>query len=415
MPENILHEVKIQSASYGGDGVGRLADGRAVFVPYTITGELVKIRLTDQKKNFARGEVVEVIQPSLQRVTARCVHYGQCGGCHYQHLDYAAQLQTKRAILTDTLRRVGGIHEPEVPELVASPSQWRYRNHVQYHLTEDGRLGFQAGRSHRVIPVTECHLPLPAIDAAWQQFSMEPMPGLERIAVRAGVEDELQWILDSSTIDLPEVELDVPDSVVHLSPAGQLVLAGSSISLMRVKDRDFQVSAGAFFQVNTEVAGKMVDQVLAWLPEGRMGSLLDLYCGVGLFSAFCADRCDRLVGVELSDWACQDYAANLDAFDGVELYQGAAERVLPELDLRPDTVIVDPPRAGLAENVVHLLAKMQPGRILYVSCDPTTLARDLKLFAADGYHLEKIQPFDMFPQTFHVETVALLTHQSDEG
>lgn len=408
MAENNLFDIKIQSASYGGDGVGRLPDGRAVFVPYVIPGEEVRIRLTEQKKSFARAELVAVLQPSFNRIKPRCIHYGQCGGCHYQHLDYAAQLQIKRSILVDTLRRLGG-QNIEVPVPVASPAEWNYRNHMQFHQAPDGSLGFQAGRSHTVIPARECHLPLPVIDQAWRQVSIEPLPGLQRIAFRAGVGDDVQVILESESIELPEMELDLPDSVVYLSPAGQMVMAGSIFTVIEVLGREFQVSAGSFFQVNTTVAARMVETILAWLPTGKMKVLLDLYCGVGLFSAFCAARTNRLVGVELSDSACQDFAVNLDEFEHVELYQGAAEEVLPYLEVKPDVVVVDPPRAGLDERVISILTKMQPESIIYVSCDPTTLARDLRKFSETGYSLKEIQPFDLFPQTFHLETIVLLS------
>jgi 23S rRNA (uracil1939-C5)-methyltransferase len=414
MPAQTLYEFKIQSASYGGDGVGRLPDGQTVFIPYVIPGETVRARLLDQKKNFARAELVELLQPSLDRVTPRCPHFGQCGGCHYQHLDYPAQLNMKRAILAETFRRLGGITDLEIPLPVASPSPWNYRNHIQFHLTPEGKLGYQAGRSHRVIPVEECHLPLPILDQAWRQLNIEDLPGLERIALRAGVDDDVQIIIESSSIELPEMETDLPDSVVHLSPAGQMVMAGSGFTIIEVAGREFQVSAGSFFQVNTAVAAEMVHTLLAWLPEGKMDLLLDLYCGVGLFSAFAAPRTERLVGVELSESACQDFAANLDEFESVELYQGAAEDVLPELHVQPDVAVVDPPRAGLDANVIHLLVEMQPAEIIYVSCDPTTLARDLKLFLQSGYRIDRVQPFDLFPQTFHVETMVLLRRFQSE-
>jgi len=204
--------------------------------------------------------------------------------------------------------------------------------------------------------------------------------------------------------------LDLPYSVVHLSPAGAMVMAGSGFTFIEVNGRDFQVSAGSFFQVNTGVAGRMVDTILEWLPTGQISFLLDLFCGVGLFSAFCAPRVKKLVGVEFSEPACQDFATNLDEFDPIELYQGAAEEVLPKLEMQPQVVIVDPPRAGLDEQVIQALLGMTPDQIIYVSCDPTTLARDLRKFVDAGYILQKIQPFDLFPQTYHMECIVSLNN-----
>lgn len=409
-------EVKIHSASYGGAGVGRLPDGRAVFVPFTIVGERVRIRVPEdtdrahsRQKSFVRAELVEVLEPAPARITPRCQHFGECGGCHYQHMTYAAQLEMKGGILAETLRRIGEITEPLAAEVIPSPLEWQYRNHTQYHLAEDNSLGYQAAHSHRVIPIRACPLPVAEIETARIQFSIEPLPGLEKIAVRAGEGGDLQWVLESHSSELPALKLDLPDSVVHLSPAGEVVMAGSSFTILRVGERDFQVSAGSFFQVNTSLAARMVAQVLAWLPDGKVHTLLDLYCGVGLFSVFCAERTERLVGVEESPWACRDYAANLDEFDHVELYQGRAEEILPALDLHPEIVILDPPRAGLAVSVLHRLVEMHPARIIYVSCDPTTLARDLKQLRADGYQIEHILPLDMFPQTYHLECLVLLS------
>ncbi len=407
-------EVKIQSASYGGDGVGRLPDGRTVFVPYVIPGEIARITLKEQKKNFARAELEEVLQPAMNRITPRCKHFGKCGGCHYQHMDYASQLQMKRSVLCDLMRRMGGFTNVEIPSLEPSPSQWQYRNHIQFHQTENGSLGFQASRSHVVIGIDECFLPIPILDQAWRQVQIEPLPGLQRIAFRAGMDDDVLILLESNSTELPAMELDLPDSVVHISPAGAMVMAGSSSTAIKVMDREFQVSAGSFFQVNTDVAAAMIRTVISWLPEHKVDVLLDLYCGVGLFSAFCADKTNRLIGVEISESACQDFAANLDNYEHVELFQGSAEEVIPYLDVFPEVVLVDPPRSGLNPRVIEVLVKVKPESIIYVSCDPATLVRDLRRFIEAGYRLHKIQPFDMFPQTFHIETIVWMRRGEEE-
>ena len=294
------YQVKVNNSSYGGDSVAKLPDGRTVFIPFVIPGEEVIIRLTEEKKSFARAELVEVLTPVLTRVTPRCKHYGVCGGCHYQHMDYEAQLKIKRSIFIDTLRRVGGITEVEVPEMVPSPQTWNYRNHIQFHPLPDGKLGFQAGRSHRVIPIEECHLPEQAILDAWHQFQLEDIAGLNRVSFRCGADEDIQVILESNSIELPELELDTPDSVIHLSPAGSLVLAGSPQITIEVDGRPFQVSAGSFFQVNIQAAREMVQTILEWLPELQDTTLMDLYCGVGLFSAFLAPKVKRLIGVEVA-------------------------------------------------------------------------------------------------------------------
>ncbi len=379
-----------------------------VFVPFVIPGEEVLIRLTEEKKNFARAELVEVLTPALNRITPRCRHFGVCGGCHYQHLDYESQLRMKRSIFIETLRRGGGIADIEVPECIPSPQVWNYRNHIQFHPLPDGKLGFQAGRSHQIIPIEECHLPEPAILSAWQQFNLEDLAGLKRISFRSGVEEDTQIILETALYDLPELELDTPDSVIHLSPAGQIVLAGSPQITLEVKGKFFQISAGSFFQVNTQAAGLMVQTILDWLPDLAGKTVMDLYCGAGLFSAFLAPHAKKVIAVEVSESSCEDFAQNLDAFENVDLYQGAVEDVLQALPETPEIVIVDPPRAGLDSRVINTILKAKPAALIYVSCDPTTLARDLRKFIDSGYQIKDIRLLDMFPHTFHIESLTLL-------
>jgi len=390
--------------------MGRLEDGRAVFVPFGLPGERVRIHLTEEKRNFARGELVEILDPSPKRIEARCIHFGVCGGCHYQHLPYDEQLKAKREILRDQLTRIGKLENPPVQEIVASPSPWNYRNHVQFHLTEEGKLGYVMAQSPRVFAITECHLPEGSIDSMWRQLEFEPETELERISLRSGVDDELMLVLESESPEPPELEIEAGISVAHIFEENTVVIAGNDHLVIQVLDRDFQVSAASFFQVNTAMAAKMVEHLLTNLPITQTTTLLDVYCGVGLFSAFLASRCERVIGIESSPSACEDFAVNLDEFENVELYEGLAEDILPNLVNHVENLtyaIVDPPRAGLDKSVVDGILKLSPRVIAYVSCDPSTLARDAARLIAGGYRLKQVTPFDLFPQTFHIESISL--------
>ena len=391
--------------------MGRLPDGRAVFVPFALPGERVRIDILEEKRGYARVRLVEILEPSPERILPRCPHFTECGGCHYQHLPYGKQLAAKAGILREQLQRIAGIPDPNIEDIVPSPLPWNYRNHLQFHIDSQGRLGFKAAGSDHIVPVRECHLPEDVLDGLWRQLEIEPLPGLERIGLRAGMNGETMLTLESSSPELPEMELDLPLSVVHLSPAGPLVLAGEPLLWMSVLGVNFQVSAGSFFQVNSPMAGEMVRQALEWLQPTRQSILLDVYSGVGLFSRFFAPLVKSIVGVELSESAVDDYAANLDPFDNVSLYAGPAEDILPHLDIQPDMAIVDPPRTGLARPALDALVRMAPPQILYVSCDPATLARDIKRLSSAGYRLVKARPFDLFPQTYHVETVVLMSRK----
>ena len=401
-------QVELSSLAYGGDALGRLPDGRLVFVPFALPGERVSVHLVEEKRHHARAELVEVLQPSPERVAPRCLHYGVCGGCHYQHLSYEGQLEAKRAILLEQLQRIAGIPNPPVMPTVPSSQPFGYRNHIQFHLTPLGALGYHKSLSNHVFPIQECHLPGEAISAVWPQLDFEPLPGLERIGLRQGSNDEVQLILESRQAEAPETRVeDLPLSVVHVSPWGSLVLAGSEYLDIEVLGRLFRVSAGAFFQANTPVAAEMVAYVLAQLALRPETTLLELYCGVGLFSAFLAPRVGRLIGVEASPQACADFESNLDDFENVELYEASAEQFVGSVDIRPDIILVDPPRAGLGREITAGVLALRPQVIAYISCDPATLSRDARQLVDGGYRLEQITPFDAFPQTYHIESISI--------
>ena len=296
-------------------------------------------------------------------------------------------------------------------EIVASPQPYHYRNHVQFHLSAEGRLGFHLSRSEEVLAIQECHLPETTLDQVWPLLDFESLPEIERIGLRLGAEDDVQLVLESPNPEPPELNVeDLPVSVVHLSQGEALVLAGSPRLTMEVLGRSFAVSAGSFFQVNTSMAGEMVKHVLDLLEKhqalGQDNTLLDVYCGVGLFSAFIAPRVGRLIGIEASSSAAEDFTLNLDEFDQVELYEAPAEAVLTAIAVQPAAVLVDPPREGLDRRALDGLISLRPPLLIYVSCDPATLARDARRLVAGGYRLEQVTPFDLFPQTYHIESIS---------
>ncbi|MBN8582728.1 MAG: class I SAM-dependent RNA methyltransferase [Anaerolineae bacterium] len=414
------HEITLDKLTYGGEAMGRLADGRAVFVPFGLPGETVRIQLTQEKQNFARGEILEILKPSPDRITAKCKHFTQCGGCHYQNLPYEKQLLAKADILRDQLQRIGKIENPIVQPTVASPNQWNYRNHVQFHLTNDGKIGFINSRGYSTLPIEECHLPESSIDNFWRELQFESRMNLERISLRSGDNEELMLILESETEETPELEIEADISIVHIYDEHPVVIAGSDSLTIQILGKDFHVSAPSFFQVNTKMAEKMVQHLQAQLPipdsqlpiPDSQFTLIDLYCGVGLFSKFFAPKYAKVIGIESSESANEDFAINLDEFDNVELYEGAAEEILPALApqlTEPMHMIVDPPRAGIDKFALDAILQINPQVIAYVSCDPSTLARDAARLIKGGYTLKQVTPFDLFPQTYHIESISIFT------
>ena len=214
-------------------------------------------------------------------------------------------------------------------------------------------------------------------------------------------------MLESGSLETPELEIEAGISVTHNYEENTVVMAGNDHSFMEVLGRAFKVSAPSFFQVNTVMAEAMVQYLLDHLPIAQASTVLDIYCGVGLFSAFLAPKCRRVIGIEASPSACADFVLNLDEFENVELYEGLAEEVIPDLEGKPEIVLVDPPRAGLEKNVVEGILNLKPQVIAYVSCDPSTLARDARRLIEGGYKLKQVAPFDLFPQTYHIESVSM--------
>jgi 23S rRNA (uracil1939-C5)-methyltransferase len=268
-----------------------------------------------------------------------------------------------------------------------------------------------------VFAAAECHLPEGVLNAIWPQLEFEPGTSVERVSLRVGKDNDSMLVLESNSPEAPELEIEACISVAHVFEESTVVVAGNDHLLIPVLGRDFRVSAASFFQVNTPMAEKMVNHLITHFPITESDTFLDVYCGAGLFSAFFAPKCERVIGIEASPSACEDFAFNLDEFDHVELYEGLAEDVLPALGGRialsgrfaanPTYVLVDPPRAGLEKHVIDGILQLNPQMIAYVSCDPSTLARDAARLINGGYRLKDITPFDLFPQTFHIESISL--------
>jgi len=365
------HELTLHldAMTYGGAALGRV-EGKAVFVTGGLPGELVRVAVEEDRAHFARARLLQVIEPSPDRITPPCPHFGwdaaSCGGCHWQHIDYAAQLRFKTAIVREQLQRLGHIPDPPVRDILPSPAIWQYRNHAQFHVTSDGRLGFQAARSHRVVPIDQCLILEPALQA---------------------------WLQAQRQVD-------------HSDERRRSVRA-SSLQLL-ISNFQFHVSPDSFFQVNTSLIDTLVDQVLTKLELSATDTVLDAYCGVGLFSRFIAPQVAHIIGVESSVSAQADFALNLAGFANVEFRFGRVEQVLPKITTHFDAALFDPPRAGCGPQVIDAVVAQPIDRVVMVSCDPATLARDMRQLIDHRYTLIEVQPIDLFPHTYHIETIAVL-------
>jgi 23S rRNA (uracil1939-C5)-methyltransferase len=403
-------EIKMEKMVSGGDCLGRLPDGRAVFVPFVLPGELVRVEVVDEKKRYAHAIPVELLKRAPERISPRCIHFGECGGCQYQHLDYQSQCVLKEYLLKDQLQRIAHIENPPIQPIVPAPNPWQYRNHIQFHLGQGGELGYIHSDGEHLLIIEECHLPQQEINALWPQLELGSESGVYRLGIRQDTYDNLMLIMEGDDSKPPEFSEDIPVSAVYTPPEARLtVLAGDDHLVYTLHDQHFQVSARSFFQVHTAMAEKMISFLLENLQLEKTTRVIELYAGVGLFSAFLAPRVGQLTAIESSGSACHDFVVNLDAYDNVVLYEAEAEEVLSTLNMPVDLLVMDPPRSGLAPAVHDALAKLQPKQIAYISCDPATLARDTKRILSNGYQLQSITPFDLFPQTGHIESIVLMS------
>jgi len=400
----------LEKMAHGGEALG-YHDGKAIFVGYAIPGERVVVEITEEKKSWARGRLVDVLEPSPERVSPLCPYFGRCGGCQWQHINYEAQLRFKREVLADQLARIGKLEGVEVRPPLPSPWPWHYRNSVRFIVTPEGMLAFQALRSRETVLIEECYILHPLVEEVLEAMELE-MPRLHHILVKVGVNTgEQLLILETGSKEAPQMELDIPVSCVLLPPSGPpLILAGNDHITEEVAGRPYRISALSFFQANTPQAEKLVELVAEFLDPGGEEALLDGYCGVGLFGLALAGKVGKVIGVEINPFAVNDALINAEK-QGVEnavFIEGAMEEVLPGLEEDIDLAVIDPPRTGVEEGALQQLIRLHPRKIAYVSCDPATLARDLAALVKGGYEVEVVQPVDMFPQTFHIESVSLI-------
>ena len=432
----------IDKLIYGGNGLARLpADekgpGKAVFLPLVLEGERVEGEITEQKPGFARARAGKILEASPHRIAPACPYFGECGGCHYQHASYEHQLQIKSAILRETFRRVAKLElEQEIRVHASHP--WNYRNRTRLRMrTRPFVLGYNRLRWSELLAVEQCPISSPlinrAIAALWElERADKASADVTEIEFFANAEDtqlmaeltvqEKGWLRGRKP-DLPEfvvaLRAALPEvigvGVFHATgqgaverqdiPAELRETFGADHLVYSTAARDYQVSAGSFFQTNRF----LTDKLLELAGEGRSGEhALDLYAGVGLFSVVLAQGFRSVSAVESAPVAFRDLKNNCPG--SVTIYRATTEQFMSELQpsKRFDLVVVDPPRAGLGEKVARLLAGRGTPRITYVSCDPATLARDLTVLVKSGYRIEEAHLVDLFPQTFHIESVLQL-------
>ena len=453
--KNDIVTLKIEDCGIDGEGIGK-ADGFTVFVKDAVIGDTVRAKIMKAKKNYGYGRLEEIITPSPDRVEPKCQFARQCGGCQLQTLSYEKQLEFKTSKVRGHLERIGGFIDIPMEKILGMEQPFHYRNKAQFPVgkSKDGRIitGFYAGRTHSIIENRDCALGvtrnkevLDRVIAHMEKFHIQPYDentgkGLVRhVLIRYGFfTDEMMVCLIINGEKLPGEEAlvkslrQIPETVsvmVNVNKKRNNVILGEKVRLLwgqpyitdKIGEISYQISPLSFFQVNPYQTGRLYGKALEYAQLSGNETVWDLYCGIGTISLFLAQKAKMVRGVEIIPAAIENAKENarLNGFANTEFFVGKAEEVLPEqfarTGERADVIVVDPPRKGCDETLLSTIIKMQPDRVVYVSCDSATLARDLKYLCERGYELKKVCPVDMFPNTVSVETVVLLSHKKPDG
>ena len=472
MKKGDLLTVHIESLAFGGEGIARVETEQGsfvVFVEDTVPGDTVDIELGKKKRSHAFGYVRRMVQPSPMRISPRCTHFGSareggCGGCALQFLSYENQLGIKEQQVRDALIRIGGFDGSVVQPILGCKEPWYYRNKMDFSFSrnKEGLLGFGLHvkrRHHDVVEMTECFLFAPyagdfvarvrdffrSLD---NQKVLDKEMGLSSLVLREGKntgEVMVNLIIENGEVNfLSDFTAMVRDFFKsHVETSQNQVRKLTSIYFTHVKNKkgqpksleeiilwgepviheilqlengsnlSYEIHPQAFFQPNTKQAQLLYGEAVKAAGLSGKETVFDLFCGTGTIGLFCASQAAKVVGIELNEMAVMNAKANAvrNGITNIEFIAGDVLAKLPEITDKPDVVILDPPRAGLHENIIQCVADFGPHTVVYVSCNPTTLARDLQLFCKAGYSLESVKPVDMFPQTYHIENVALLRKQ----
>lgn len=445
--KNNTYTLDIVSLGHSGEGVGKY-EGFTVFVPHALPGEIVDVKITEVKKNYAKATLKTVKVASNSRSIPKCSIYYQCGGCQLQHVDYEQQLILKRQTVVDAVMRIGKIADVTIHPTIGAEQPWYYRNKMQFPIgTVNGKIavGCFAQGTHQIINTEHCfiqHQDNDLIAQTVQQviaelgistYDEQTGRGVMRHVIgRVGTKTgEVMVVLVTTTPDLPQKDViidrlrqRVPNivSIMHNVNSKQTnVIFGNQMKKLWGQDTitdslgkfTFHISARSFFQVNTKQAEVLYNKAVEYAGLTGEETVIDAYCGTGTITLFLAEKAAKVYGIEIVEPAIRDAWRNaeINQVANVEFTVGDAVEIMPRMykqGLRPQTIVVDPPRAGCEKKVLETFAAMEPGRIVYVSCNPSSLARDLAVLAELGYVTKEIQPVDMFPHTYHVESVALI-------
>ena len=408
-------DLDISDMAHGGHAIARHRS-QTVFVPYTLPGESITARITSQRGAalFARG--LRLKAASADRALPQCRHFGpgRCWGCHWQHIDYDAQLLLKQDVLADQLARVGKLParliESVLQPVAPAPTVWAYSHQLKLTRSQDGAWGLRRQKSRAIETITECHLVHPELLEILAELDVE-YDRAKRMTLQRGADGRMMLIFAVDEEDAPQLSTDLPLGINLILPSNEPInLIGDAHSVFRIAQRDLRVTAGAYIRANISQIDRQVAEVMQGLNLTGRERVLDLYAGVGIFSAFIASRAALVTLVESYPPAVSDADVNLMAHDSIDIIEGQVEEVLADMaeqQARYEAAVVDPPPRGLGKEVIKRLSQLHIRRLVYVSDAPASLARDSRLLLDAGFRLQKIQPIDFAPQTYYIHAVAV--------
>lgn len=394
--------VKIDKLNHQGEGIARIND-KIVFVPNTCIGETVEIKVDKEHKNYLEGHVSKYIDKSIDRVDYKCPYYNECGGCNLLHLSYEKQLEFKKNKVIDIFKKYADMDIN--PEIYGSYCTLKYRNKVTFHV-KNGKIGFYKEGSHDLIEISECLLLTDKMNKV-QKYVKENinLNKIDKIMLRDTSKHIM--IVFYGQKDGLNIDRELMDMVDSIYVNDELIYGIDKCEVM-VSNYKFLVSKEAFFQVNIDVMEKLYNKIREYIGNDKVNYGLDLYCGTGTISIYVSDLCDKMLGIEINKYAIEDanYNMKINNKDNIEYRVGDVSDLIND-KMNPDLIIVDPPRKGLDKKTIEVLKNIKCKDIIYVSCDPMTLARDIKLLSSQ-YKVVDISLFDMFPETYHVESIVKL-------
>jgi len=412
-------EIKMKAMANGGFALGT-NNRRTTFVPYTIPGETVRAKVVNQQKSVDFAEGIELIDASADRVYPQCPHFGpgQCWSCQWQHIDYQAQLLLKQDVLADQLYRIGKfedlIVERALKPVIPAPQQWAYNQNVTMVRDKSGSFGYYKIDGRTIQAVSECHVLHPELQQLFAMIDID-FDDVDRMQLWVGSDNKTMIVLEMNSENAPELTADFPTSVNIVLPDNEPVnLVGESIVFYEVAERLFRVTVGGSFRANVSQIQNLIGTILDMLDLKDSHSVLDLYAGVGIYSAFLALRAGLVTLVESYPPTATDAEENLKDFENVDIIEGSVENVLESLIEAGEiyeSAVLDPPASGLSKAAIDGLVKLNIPKLVYVSSDPASLSRDARQLVKHGYELRRVQPIDFAPQTYYLDTVALLVKE----